>query len=151
MQTTQVINRLDRTRVLENLADATGRLRQLSCSLAYGDTPAHIQRLIQRMQHARPVNPTLVPRDMVTMNSVVRLTDVDTLKRQRVVLVYDADRLDEDTIPDVQPVEIQSELGSELLARRVGDLIAIPARTGTTNLRIVAIDYQPEAAGHFDR
>ncbi len=152
MQNTHVINQLDRVRVLESFADANHpRMHKLSRALACGDTPAHIRRLIQRMQHAQPINPTLVPRDMVTMNSVVRLTDTDTLKRHRVVLVYDAERIDENAPDNAQPVEIQSELGSELLARRVGDLITLPGRTGTTNLRIVAIDYQPEAAGHFDR
>ncbi len=151
MLNTPVINRLDRVRVLESFADASHpRMHNLSRALACGDIPAHINRLLQRMQQARPINPVMVPDDMVTMNSVVRLVDLDTLKTQSIALVYDAECAHD--IPDAaEPVEIQEELGSELLARRVGDTITITHRTHTTRLRIDAIEYQPERAGHLDR
>jgi transcription elongation GreA/GreB family factor len=151
MQNTPVINRLDRIRVLESFADAThARMRRVARSLACGDTPAHIGRLLLRMQQARPINPTLVPCDMVTMNSVVRLIDLDTLQLHRVALVYDAECA-HDIPAGTEAVEIQEELGSELLARCVGDTITLTCRSHTTRLRIDAIEYQPEALGDYDR
>ncbi len=151
MQNTPVINRLDRVRILESFADASHpRTEALSCSLVNGCTPAHIGRLLQRMQHARPINPAHVPSDMVTMNSIVRLIDLDTLELLRVALLYDAECAHE--IPTgVEPVEIHSELGSELLARRVGDTIALRSRSRERRLRVDALEYQPEESGEFDR
>ncbi|HCT46319.1 MAG TPA: hypothetical protein DF699_14020, partial [Phycisphaerales bacterium] len=150
MQNTPVINRLDRVRILESFADASHpRLRDLSCSLAYGSIPAHIGRLLQRMQQARPINPDHVPCDMVTMNSIVRLIDLDTLELHRVELVYHTDP--SHAIPEgVSPVEVHDELGSELLARQVGDTVTLGQRSHRLRLRIDAIEYQPEGAGHFD-
>lgn len=151
MQNTPVINQLDRVRVLESFADASHpRTHKLSRSLAFGDTPAHIGRLLHRMQQANPINPTLVPSDMVTMNSIVRLIDLDTLDLQRVALVYDA-QCAQDIPQGVEAVEIHEELGSELLARRVGDALTLATRSRRLRLRIDALEYQPEAAGHFDR
>jgi regulator of nucleoside diphosphate kinase len=151
MQNTHVINQLDRVRVLESFADASHpRTHKLSHALACGDTPAHIARLLRRMQHAQPINPAHVPSDMVTMNSIVRLIDLDTLELRRVALVYDA-LCSHDTPPGVELVEIQEELGSELLARSVGDTIQLNSRTHRARLRIDALEYQPEGAGHLDR
>ncbi len=152
MQNTTLINQLDRVRVLESFAAATKpRLHQLACSLAYGSTPAHISRLLHRMQQAQPINPSHVPSDMVTMNSVLRLIDLDNLELHRVALVYDAEHA-HDIPAGVEPVEIHAELGSELLARSVGDTIMIRKdRTHSQRLRIDALEYQPEGAGHFDR
>ncbi|MFG0245082.1 MAG: hypothetical protein ACF8MF_03405 [Phycisphaerales bacterium JB052] len=151
MQNTPVINRLDRVRILESFADASHpRMEALSCSLVNGSIPAHIGRLLRRMQQARPINPDHVPCDMITMNSVVRLIDLDTLELHRVALVYDAERTH--NIPaGVNPVEIHTELGSELLARSVGDTIGMRNRSRELRLRVDAIEYQPEGAGHFDR
>lgn len=151
MQSTPVINRLDRVRVLEAFADASRpRMYKLSCSLASGDAPAHIGRLLHRMQQAQPINPTHVPADMITMNSIVRLTNLDTLESRRVALVYD-DQAHHDLPRGVEPTEVQGELGSELLARRQGDTIRLVSRAGATRLRIDELEYQPELAGDFDR
>jgi regulator of nucleoside diphosphate kinase len=151
MQHTPVINRLDRVRILESFADASHpRMEKISCSLVNGCIPAHIGRLLQRMSHARPICPTRIPSDMVTMNSVVRLVNPDTLEFQRVALVYDA-QCAHDIPMGVEPIEIHSELGSELLARRTGETIAYAERNRIIRLRIDTIEYQPEQSGEYDR
>lgn len=150
MQSTPVINRLDRVRVLEAFADASRpRMYKLSCSLASGDAPAHIGRLLHRMQQAQPISPSHVPADMVTMNSIVRLVDLDTHQTRRVALVYDA-QSEHDLPRGVEPTEVQGELGSELLARRQGDTLTLACRSRITRFRIDALEYQPERAGDFD-
>ena len=150
MQHTPVINRLDRVRILESLADATHpRLEQVSCSLVNGHTPAHIGRLLRRMSQARPVCPTRIPKDMVTMNSIVRLLDLDTLEYYRVALVFDAN-CPEEVPANTDPIEIHSELGSELLARREGDTVIVADRKSQSRLRIDAIEHQPEQSDDFE-
>ena len=150
MQHTPVINRLDRVRILESFADASHpRMEKISCSLANGYIPAHIGRLLRRMSQARPVCPTRIPRDMVTMNSVVRLHDLDTNEFYRVSLVFDAKCPDE--VPaGTDPIEIHSELGSELLARREGDVITVNERNQQSRLRIDALEYQPDQSDDFE-
>lgn len=150
MQTTHIINSLDRTRILESFTPVPGRLNRMANQIAYGASPMHIQRLIARLQAAEPVIPTLVPKDMVTMNSIFRLQDRQTLERRTCALVYpDCDTVD--TPEGVECIEIHSELGSELIGRRVGEVVHLTNRGAAIELRITAIEYQPESAGDFDR
>jgi regulator of nucleoside diphosphate kinase len=150
MQHTPVINRLDRVRILESLADATHpRMEQVSCSLVNGHIPAHIGRLLRRMSKARPICPTRIPRDMVTMNSIVRLFDLDTLEYYRVALVFDA-KCPSEVPQGADPVEIHSELGSELLARREGDTVIVNDHNRQSRMRVDAIEFQPEQSDDFE-
>ncbi len=76
--------------------------------------------------------------------------DQATLAQQRVALVYPGD--EPQTLPaGVEPIEIQTERGSELLGRRLGEAFTITQRSLPINYRISAIEYQPEATGDFDR
>ncbi len=158
MQTTQIINRLDRVRILESFTPSRERMckitNELANKVAYGSSPAHIQRLLYRLQNAKPVTPTMIPKDMVTMNSIVRICDQGTLRQQRVALVYpgtDHDAQNNALPVGVEAFDIQTELGSELLGRRLGDAFTIRSRGLPTEFRITAIEYQPESAGHYDR
>jgi len=86
----------------------------------------------------------------VTMNSIVRLRDRQTLETRRVALVYpDCETVE--TPEGVECTEIHTELGSELLGRRVGETILLTHRGAAIEFGITAIEYQPEAAGDLDR
>ena len=85
-----------------------------------------------------------VPKDVVTMNSRVRVRDLDSEKETTYSLVFprDAD-ISENKISILAP------LGSALLGYRVGDVIEWKAPAGLRRIRIEEILYQPEAAGDY--
>jgi regulator of nucleoside diphosphate kinase len=102
--------------------------------------------LEEEISGARVVEPAAVPPDVVTMNSRVSFDDVDTEERLEVTLVYpqDAD-VERDRVSVLAPV------GSALLGLSVGQTIEWPVPGGKNRrLRVVAVTYQPEAAGRFD-
>lgn len=85
-----------------------------------------------------------VPKDVVTMNSRVRVRDLDSEKETTYSLVFprDAD-ISENKISILAP------LGSALLGYRVGDVIEWKAPAGIRRIKIEEIPYQPEAAGDY--
>ncbi|WNG57680.1 nucleoside diphosphate kinase regulator [Archangium gephyra] len=86
-----------------------------------------------------------IPPDVVTMNSTVVFEDEESGARREVTLCYPWDaRSDEGRVSVLAPV------GSALIGLSVGQSIDWPMPGGRTRtLRIVAVPYQPEAAGHF--
>ncbi|QNP40274.1 nucleoside diphosphate kinase regulator [Lysobacter solisilvae (ex Woo and Kim 2020)] len=113
------------------------------------DSPAfqHLDTSALRaeLDRAEIVEPAQMPPDVITMNSTVRLALHDGSERE-VTLVYPngvdgrSDR-----------VSILAPVGSALLGLRVGQAIRWPAPGGSVDLRVLAIGYQPEAAGDLHR
>ena len=87
-----------------------------------------------------------IPPDVVTMNSTVIFEDEETGTRREVSLSYPQDaRSDEGRISVLAPI------GSALIGLSAGQSIEWPMPGGRTRrLRVVAVPYQPEAAGHFE-
>lgn len=128
-----MVSKLDKERLLGSLT-------------ASGTPPAYIKNLLEMIKTAIPVDPTQVPNELVTMNSVVQIQDTETKEIDIYALVYNQDY-------NHQPewISVESKLGSILLGRSVGDEIEIPSKRSSHTVRIIGIDYQPERAGHFDR
>lgn len=128
-----MVSKLDKERLLGSLT-------------ASGTPPAYIKNLLEMIQTAIPVDPTQVPSELVTMNSVVQIQDTETDEIDIYALVYSKDY-------NHQPewISVESKLGSILLGRSIGDEIEIPSKRSSHTVRIIGIDYQPERAGHFDR
>ncbi len=146
MKRAQIVNTIDRVRVLESLACSGTPPDRMSSMVAFGSPPIYIERLIKRLQNARPVKPMLIPPDLVTMNSVVRVVDEESADEDTYALVYPGE-----APQDKEWVNIHSKLGSELFGRWVGEEIELPTRWGVHKVRITGLDYQPESSGHFDR
>lgn len=110
-----------------------------------GRNAALAELLEQELARAEVMSARDVPADVVTMNSTVVFVDEETASRREVTLCYPQDaRSDEGRISVLAPV------GSALLGLSVGQSIEWPFPGGRTRtLRIVAVTYQPEAAGHF--
>ncbi|MDY7225316.1 nucleoside diphosphate kinase regulator [Hyalangium sp. s54d21] len=86
-----------------------------------------------------------IPADVVTMRSRILFEDVETGRRREATLVYP----DEADMAQSK-VSILAPVGLAVLGLRVGDVIDWPLPNGrVTTLRIVAVLYQPEAAGDF--
>jgi regulator of nucleoside diphosphate kinase len=101
--------------------------------------------LDRELARADVVPSTSIAPDVVTMNSRVRFADEDRGAPQEVTLVYP-----EDASPNTACVSVLSPVGSALLGLKVGQAIEWPFSDGhRARYRVLAVGYQPEAAGHF--
>jgi regulator of nucleoside diphosphate kinase len=107
---------------------------------------AQYEALRAELDRADVVEPAAVPANLVTMNSVVTFKDEGTSDELTVSLVYPAGAGVPGTVSILAPV------GSALLGLTVGQQIDWPTPDGRQrHLRVLDIDYQPEAAGDLYR
>jgi regulator of nucleoside diphosphate kinase len=97
------------------------------------------------LERAKIVAPEKVPADVVTMNSTVRLRDLDTDELETYTLVYPAEAK-----PDDNRISILAPIGTALLGYRLGDVIEWPVPNGTVHLKVEEIVFQPEREGTFE-
>ena len=122
------------------------RLREMMASLETLKYPfrGFVRRLGEEIAGAAIVPAASVEPDVVTMNSHVRIADLDTGAAESITLVYptESDMLR-------SRLSVLSPLGIELLGQRAGDTIEWSVAGGLRRVRIDRVLYQPEAAGHF--
>ncbi len=131
-----ILNRLDYVRIKKRIEEA----RQLKSV-----TANEAERLAAELESATIVDPDTVPGDVVTMNSVVRLTFLNNNKELQVCIVY-PDQAD----LKANKISIFSPIATALIGYRTGDEIEWLVPGGMTKIRINEIIYQPEAAGDYD-
>ena len=123
------------------------RLQVLLERAAIGDDSdkAYLRSLQGELERAQVLDPRQAPADVVTMNTQVRVKDVDSEEEVTYTLVFPADA-------DIERnrISILAPVGTALLGYRVGSTIAWEVPDGTRRLRIEEILYQPEAAGRYD-
>ena len=91
--------------------------------------------------------PDQMPPNVVTMNSTVQFTILETGKELRLTLVYPRD-LD----GSADKVSIFAPVGSALLGLSVDDELAWPGPGGKAmTVRVTAVLFQPERAGELHR
>jgi regulator of nucleoside diphosphate kinase len=105
---------------------------------------AELEDLTREIERGAEVRPEEIPPDVVTMNSTVRLTDLESGSRHLYTIVFPSDADSEKG-----KISILAPLGTALLGYRVGDVINWHLPRGDRRLRIDEIVYQPEAAGDF--
>lgn len=133
---------------LLNLTDADHvRIREMIKSLL--DTVGNpfggfLHELEREIADADVVPVRRVAPDVVTMNSHLRLRDLDSGRTETITLVYhgDSDMLR-------SRLSVLTPLGIELIGQRVGDVIEWGVPGGVRRVRIEQVLYQPESAGHF--
>jgi regulator of nucleoside diphosphate kinase len=107
---------------------------------------AELQGLDTELSRAEVVASREVPPDVVTMNSRVCFEDEGAGVTCEVTLVYP-----QDADPARARVSVFSPVGSALLGLRVGQAIDWAFPLGVQRrFRVLAVPYQPEAAGDFD-
>ena len=104
----------------------------------------HIDDLVVELDRANVIEPTEIPPDVVTMNSRVRLTDIDTNITQTITIVFPGMANSEEG-----KISILAPLGTAILGYRVGSVVEWNVPSGLRRLRIDAIEYQPEGAGDW--
>lgn len=101
----------------------------------------YLDMLEQELDRAEIVEPDAVPRDVVTMNSEVRLKDLDSGEVRVYRLIFPSQNRTENSISVLAPI------GTAMLGYRVGDVIDWRVPKGIRRLKVLDIIYQPEAAG----
>lgn len=131
-----ILSKLDYSRIKACIHDA----KQFK-SISAGDA----ESLMNELNSAKIVDSEKIPGNVVTMNSVVKISFLKTRKQTEFQIVYPGKaNLKE------KKISIFSPIATALLGYKEGDEIEWIVPAGPTKIRIDEIIYQPEAAGHFD-
>lgn len=106
-----------------------------------GPNAGYLDVLEQELDRADVVEAESIPRDVVTMNSEVRLQDLDSGDAKVYTLVFPSQARTENSISILAPI------GTAMLGYRVGDVIEWRVPKGIRRLKVLDVLYQPEAAG----
>ena len=98
------------------------------------------------LDRADVLDPKDMPPTVVTMNSNVRFTILESAKTSTLTLVYP-----KYVDGSADKVSIFAPVGIALLGLSVGDEIKMPSPTGQVTVRVDAITFQPESAGELHR
>lgn len=104
----------------------------------------YLEALQAELELAEVVDPERVPRNVVTMNSTVKLRDLDTEDIEVYTLVFPADA----DIANKQ-LSVLAPVGTAILGQRVGDVLRWRVPGGWRRLKIERVVYQPEREGMF--
>ena len=123
--------------------DDRARLEALLRLATVYDLPRsqYLAALAGELRRARVVPRSQIPPDVVTMNSTVRLRDLETGEEETYTLVYpeqadiEADRL-----------SVLAPVGTALLGYRSGDVIEWPVPAGVRRFRVEEVLFQPRNA-----
>jgi regulator of nucleoside diphosphate kinase len=104
----------------------------------------YIEELDDELRRAKVVAPKSVPNDVITMNSKVRVKDLDSGRETIYQLVFPGDA-------DIKQnkISILAPVGTALIGFRVGETLEWKAPAGVKAIRVEEILYQPEAAGDY--
>ncbi|MBS1918784.1 MAG: nucleoside diphosphate kinase regulator [Bacteroidetes bacterium] len=131
-----IVNRQDFERIKMCITDA----KQIN-SISTTDA----EKLMNELKSATIVEPQAIPSDVVTMNSIVKLSFLNNNKQIQFQIVYpNQANLKENKI------SIFSPIATALIGYKVKDEIEWIVPAGLTKIRIDEIIYQPEAAGDYN-
>lgn len=103
-----------------------------------------LKQLKVELERSQRVVPDNVPGDVVTMNSTVCLTDLESGEEMTYTLVFPKEA-------DIRQgrLSVLAPIGTAMLGHRVGDTFEWQVPDGTRRLKVEKILYQPEAAGDY--
>ena len=128
-----IVNKLDSSRLMSRL-----KLARVNKSCQASDA----EKLTQELNRAKLCDPKKIPGDVVTMNSIVRISFLNTNKTTQFQIVYP----DQANIKE-NKISIFSPVATALIGYKAGDEIEWIVPSGLTSIKIEKIIYQPEAAG----
>jgi len=131
-----ILSRLDYSRIQNCISDAR-QVKSINASEA--------ESLLKELDSAKIVEPEEIPSNVVTMNSIVKISFLNTQKQIQFQIVYPKQaNLKENKI------SIFSPIATALIGYKTGDEIEWIVPAGLTKIRIDEIIYQPEASGDFN-
>ncbi len=104
----------------------------------------NLEMLVREIKRAEKVDSKAIAPEFVTMNSVVQVENEETKHPMTIKIVYPKEANFKKGY-----VSVFSPLGSALLGYKVGDTVQFEAPKGIINIKILRIDYQPEANGDY--
>ena len=131
-----IINSLDYARIKKCISDA---------KLFKSVSSAEAEKLLKELNDAQIVEPEAIPANVVTMNSIVKLSFLNNNKQIQFQIVYP-----ENANIKENKISIFSPIATALIGYKTGDDIEWIVPAGLTKIRIDEIIYQPEAAGDFN-
>ncbi|UCB46683.1 MAG: GreA/GreB family elongation factor [Spirochaetota bacterium] len=109
-----------------------------------GERRTFINNLKFTLKCAAIVTPKSINHTTVTMNSRVRFENLDSGKQSVYTLVLP----DESDILK-NNISIMAPMGIAILGHKIGDIIKCDVPKGVSYLKIIDVEYQPEAAGVY--
>jgi len=100
-----------------------------------------LENLDAVLKTAELINPEVIPPDVVTMNSKIRIKDIELDEDYICTLNYPGQ-----TYLSEENCSILTPMGTALLGSRVGELIRCDMTHNSITMRVEEILYQPEAA-----
>lgn len=118
------------------------RLRDLIEGVrAYNPKPnPNLDKLEKELDRAKVVSPSKLPEGVVTMNSRVRVLDIDSTAEATYTIVFPG----QSKIADSR-ISILAPIGTALLGYRVGDIVEWETPSGLKRLKIEGVLFQPDA------
>ena len=106
--------------------------------------PVVTNKLIARLDTATLFQKNEIARNVITMNSRVKLKYLTTNRVAEITITYppDAD-------PRERRVSVFSEIGLALLGQRENDIVSWRVPKGMGSFQVEKVIYQPEAAGDY--
>jgi len=104
----------------------------------------YLKELEAELNRAKVVKSKDIPEDVITMNTRVRLKDMDSQEEMIYWLVFP-----KDADADKNKISIFSPVGTALIGYKVGDIIEFKVPAGLRKLKVKEVLYQPEAAGDY--
>ena len=115
--------------------------RLIAARGANGSDVDYLSQLDQELERAEVVEDSrAVAPDVITMNSVVRLVDMDSGEVKTYKLVFPSEARSENTVSILAPI------GTAILGYRVGSVIEWRVPKGIRRLKVLDVMFQPEAA-----
>ena len=130
-----ILNRLDYYRIKKCINDAK-QINSINASEA--------ESLMTELNSAKIVDPKKIPSDVVTMNSIVKISFLNDNKNIEFQIVYP-----EQANLKERKISIFSPIDTALIGYKVNDEIEWLVPAGLTRIKIDEIIYQPEASGHY--
>ena len=124
------------------------RLEDLLIEVEVSDPRKHgdLKALTEELHRAVIVDPKDVFSDVITMNSRAEMRDLESGETVAFTLVFPS----EANIDD-EKISILAPIGAGMLGYRVGDEFEWSVPGGLRRMKVMTVDYQPEAAADFDR
>lgn len=121
------------------------RLQNLIEAMSERDTGGkpYIEKLEEELERAHVLEADRIPSDVITMNSKVRLKDLDSGEELIYSIVFPGNA---DTRENA--ISVLAPIGTALLGYRENDTIEWQVPSGTRRFKVLEVMYQPERSGH---